>query len=257
MLKTLNNMNTYSSAQYRNNAKSLPVNNKIVNFTGNQASKIINLKEWPRKWVYEAFENAVNPYFTMTSRVDVTKLFEVQKEKGIKPSHSIIYLLGKTVNSIQEFKVRQLKNGQIIKYDITSPLFYVARNNSDTFACTSVKYTDNPNEYMKSLYKEINRLKIGGKERKEDFFSTDRDNFSISCLPWNDFTSVSFANFNNEDAKPCIAWGKYVQKDDKTDMAVAIRMHHGFVDGIHVGRFFQFLQENINNAAELFKSIKK
>ena len=41
--------------------------------------------------------------------------------------------------------------------------------------------------------------------------------------------------------------------DDKT-MPISITVHHGFVDGEHISRFFELVQENLNN---LIKHIKK
>lgn len=238
------------------NAKYSANNKNAINFTGNRRYKLIKLTEWSRLNIYDLFKNSLDPYSAMTARVDVAKLFDIQKEKGITPSHAIISLMEKAVNEIPEFKVRQLKNGKIAEYAKIDPAFSIAIKGSELFAPSSVKYTEDSAVFIKKIFNEINRVKNGGKPPNEDLFSPEKGNFYLSCNPWTDFSSMSFARFNNEDAKPCINWGKYTSNGDKIDMAVAIRIHHGFADGIHIGKFFKKLQENINNSTEIFKGFK-
>ncbi len=44
-------------------------------------------------------------------------------------------------------------------------------------------------------------------------------------------------------------WGKYFSEGDRTMAALSVQTHHGLMDGIHVGRFYEQLQANIDSLA--------
>lgn len=43
-------------------------------------------------------------------------------------------------------------------------------------------------------------------------------------------------------ATPLFDWGKYYEKDGKIVIPISVQAHHSFVDGIHVGKFADALQ---------------
>ena len=52
---------------------------------------------------------------------------------------------------------------------------------------------------------------------------------------------------NPQDAIPRINWGGYVERDGRWLLNISVTVNHCFLDGYHVGLFFQRLQERINN----------
>ena len=52
-------------------------------------------------------------------------------------------------------------------------------------------------------------------------------------------------NLKKEDAVPRVSWGKFYPSGEKVLIPFNIQVNHMFVDGIHVGRFFEFLHEEI------------
>ena len=70
----------------------------------------------------------------------------------------------------------------------------------------------------------------------------------LSCLPWFDLTCcTNERNFGKDDAIPSITWGKYVRQDDRETLGLSIEVNHRFVDGVHLGRFYEALQQKIND----------
>lgn len=70
----------------------------------------------------------------------------------------------------------------------------------------------------------------------------------LSCLPWFDLTCcMNERNFDKDDAIPRITWGKYVRQDDRETLGLSIEVNHRFVDGVHLGRFYEALQQKIND----------
>ncbi len=65
-----------------------------------------------------------------------------------------------------------------------------------------------------------------------------------SSIPWINFTSVSYShNIKNEESVPKITFGKMVSREDKKIMPVSIYVHHGLMDGLHVGKYLEMFQK--------------
>ena len=73
---------------------------------------------------------------------------------------------------------------------------------------------------------------------------TDYNVILVSALPKLDFTSFSNTQRDQRgNDYPFCVIGK--MGDDKT-MPISITVHHGFVDGEHISRFFDVLQNKLN-----------
>lgn len=69
----------------------------------------------------------------------------------------------------------------------------------------------------------------------------ERDDFVfISSLPWIRFTGVDHTmSLKKEDAIPRISWGKFYAVKKRIQLPYIIQVNHIFVDGLHLGRFFE------------------
>ena len=79
--------------------------------------------------------------------------------------------------------------------------------------------------------------------------SFDSDNLiHFSALPWLDFTSLSHArSFTFPDSCPKISFGKMVvQNDGSKRMNMSVHVHHGLMDGLHLGQFVDYFQQIMN-----------
>ena len=65
-------------------------------------------------------------------------------------------------------------------------------------------------------------------------------------MPWFEFNSA-VPPFNKENTIPQFIWDKFKKENDIVKTNLMIMVHHGFVDGYHIGKFINLLQENINN----------
>ena len=64
----------------------------------------------------------------------------------------------------------------------------------------------------------------------------------FTCLPWVELTALTNERaFDPDDAVPRIAWGKYAQEGERKVLHISLELNHRFVDGLHVGRFYEEL----------------
>jgi chloramphenicol O-acetyltransferase type A len=69
----------------------------------------------------------------------------------------------------------------------------------------------------------------------------------ITSVQWVSFPHMSQTiSLNKDDSVPRLAWGKYFVQGDKILLPFSVQAHHSFVDGIHVGRYIDCLQDYLD-----------
>ena len=67
------------------------------------------------------------------------------------------------------------------------------------------------------------------------------------------FTSFEHAMRNHpSDSIPRIVWGKFFEINGKMQMPLSVQVHHAVVDGRHVGKYFQKIEEIAMNPEGYF-----
>ena len=114
-----------------------------------------------------------------------------------------------------------------------------------TFGFSLIQYDNDLTVFAEITRKEIDRIQNTTGLITRDF---EINLIHFSALPWVDFTSYSHArSFTWPDSCPKISYGKMVEENGKKTMAVSIHVHHGLVDGYHVGEFVSILQKLMNS----------
>ena len=202
----------------------------------------LNLDTWNRKEHFQHFSRMEEPFFGITSRVDCTKAYAKAKESGVS---FFTYYLHKTlvaVNATENFRYRII-DGEIYLFERIDASATILREDK-TFGFSLMEYSENLTEFAEITRKEIERIHHTPELITRDF---DINLIHFSALPWIDFTSYSHArSFTFPDSCPKISFGKMIDEDGKKTMAIAVHVHHGLVDGYHVGQFLTLFQELMN-----------
>jgi chloramphenicol O-acetyltransferase type A len=68
----------------------------------------------------------------------------------------------------------------------------------------------------------------------------------MTALPWVSFTSFTHPmNLNPVDSIPRFAWGKFFHEGETIKIPLSVQAHHALADGVHIGRFYEELQDNL------------
>lgn len=205
---------------------------------------LLDLENWNRKEHFEHFSKMEEPFFGVTVEIDCTKAY--QTAKNLKTSFFIFYL-HKTlvaVNSVENFKYRIAEN-QIYINDRVDASATIGRKD-DTFGFSLIEYNPDFKIFEKNAHAEIDRI-----QNTTGLFtrSFDDDNvIHFSAIPWLNFTSISHArSYSYPDSCPKISFGKMMTSSTgKKTMAMSVHVHHGLMDGLHVGQFADLFQEVMN-----------
>lgn len=206
--------------------------------------KELNIENWDRKGIYEQFRHLDFPFYHVAFRVNVTPLKKYTKTRGLSFYYSLVYLVGKAANSIENFRLRFI-DGKIYDVGNTVPSLTFLKKGSEAFQVVNCSLTPSLDEYTNKVNSltESQSSFLGGEIHPEQQL------LYVSCLPWIDMMSSSSEHFlNPDDAIPRIAWGKYIEDEDgKLSLGMSVDANHKLVDGYHIGKFYEKLQQMINN----------
>ena len=68
------------------------------------------------------------------------------------------------------------------------------------------------------------------------------DLLPITVIPWLSFTALSLTG-PSADSIPLLAYGKVLKDGDRDRLPVSIDSHHALVDGLHIARYVEHIEE--------------
>ena len=200
--------------------------------------KLINKEKWERTEYFEHYFSKIPSTFSMTVKLDITKIKESDEEFYPK----ILHLLSQVVNNHDEFKTALNSEGEIGIYDQLNPSYTIFHKDSETFSNLWTEYSDDYEEFYQSYLKD---QKDYGHIKKMQAKPNPPDNlYTVSMIPWESFESFNLNLQKGYDyLLPIFTLGKYYQEDGKYILPLAIQVHHAVCDGFHVARFLEELRD--------------
>lgn len=202
--------------------------------------KEVNEKNWKRALHCQIFRNSIEPAFCVTFELDITNFLIKVKEKKLSFTMALIYAVSKCANDIEEFRYRFV-DGKVVIFDRIDTAFTYLNKETELFKVVNVEMKDTLEEYVVvATEAAINQ--------KEYFTGPlGNDVFQFSPLPWVSYTHISHTISGKKDnATPLFDWGKYFKKDGKIILPFSVQAHHSFVDGIHIGKLADSLQNYLS-----------
>jgi chloramphenicol O-acetyltransferase type A len=205
---------------------------------------LLDLDNWPRKEHFHFFKQFEEPFFGATVEIDCTTAYTKSKALG---ASFFIYYLHKTlvaVNTNEPFRYR-ISDDKIYICDRIDASATIGREDG-TFGFSLIQYDPDFDRFKEIALKEIERI-----QSTTGLFTRTFENDNVihfSAIPWLDFTSLSHArSYTFPDSCPKISFGKMkVSENGKRTMPMSVHVHHGLMDGLHLGQFVDSFQEIIN-----------
>jgi chloramphenicol O-acetyltransferase type A len=212
--------------------------------------KEILLATWRRKEHFEFFKRVDLPFYNVNANINVTGLKEASKVMDVSLNTLLIFITMKAINKIENLKYR-LRGESVILHETLHPVFAHIAKNDDLFRMIAVDFSDDILVFKKRLLHEIS-VSVAYFDPKK-LLGRD-DAVFISALPWIEFTGTDHTmSLKKEDAIPRITWGKIHVSENKMLLPYNIQVNHMFVDGIHVGYFFEELNCQIKDILKVTK----
>ena len=215
--------------------------------TYHKMSRTLDVEGWSRRQHFQFFKDFDYPFFNVCVNVDVTELHTLARSS---PAHSFFvglhYALARAANELECMRFRT-SGDDVIVHDYVDIGTIVLRDD-EAFAFCYLDYHAEYHLFSTNASGAIARAKVDdGALEPADWKS---DIIHCTVLPWISFTSFAHARrINTQDSVPKIAAGKYFRSGDKILMPLSVEVHHGMMDGLHVGRYYEVLQRVLDSAA--------
>ena len=201
---------------------------------------LIDMNAYPRREHFAYFCHMANPYVGLTVNVDITAFLQRVKARQRPFFLTFLYHVAAAANSVPELRQR-IRDGTIVEYPYCDCSYTVAL--PDETYCYCRLRADMPLDaflpYAQAEQEAATRaVSIDDGEDSESLLF-------ISTLPWLSYTSLIQPTPAPADSNPRITWGRYFQQGDRTLIPLSILCHHAIVDGKHIARFYQTLDEQL------------
>ena len=203
--------------------------------------KEIEPAKWKRREHFQFFHRMDYPHYNICFNLDITEALAELKRRALPFYYAMIYLATVSANRIEEFKYR-LRDGKIILHEVIHPSFTDMDKGDDYFKLVLAEMKSTLADFVDAAGIESSAqqayfpLKLAGRD----------DLIYYTSIPWISFTHISHTiSLNKNDAVPRISWGKYYPEGEKVLLPYSVQVNHAFVDGIHVGRFKDILEETM------------
>jgi chloramphenicol O-acetyltransferase type A len=205
-------------------------------------TKYLDVANWSRRDLFKFFLSYDNPFFNICLRLDVTEVLSWLRSRAkVSVSLANHYFALRVANEIEPFRYR-LQDDKVLVHDVINGGTTVLLPD-ETFTFAYFDYHEDFDDFMKGAQESVAQTIA-----KPTFQPTPRDNLIyFTTLPWFSFTSFAHARKRGRgDSVPRIAFGRFVKENDRTLMPFSVEVHHALMDGLHVGRYVDRLQEALS-----------
>lgn len=214
---------------------------------GRVTVRYLDIESWNRKAQFHFFRQYDLPFFNICSELDVTNLSNHAKAKNCSFFVVSLYCSLRAANEVEEFRYR-IQGERVAVHDIVHAGSTVLNDNG-TFSFCYFDYSNDFGVFSRNVTDvlEENRARGGVLDPQDD----RDDMIHYSVIPWIRFTSVSHPRrLRQEDTVPKIVFGKYHESKGAMIMPISVEVHHAMMDGLHVAKYLDLVQNYANKATE-------
>jgi chloramphenicol O-acetyltransferase type A len=210
-------------------------------------------KKWKRREIFEYFLDFDKPYFNLATELDVTALFGLLKQRPeVSKTLAYHYFALRAANEIEPFHYR-LREGKVIVHEVVNAGSTVLMPN-ETFTFAYFDYHEEFDKFIHAAQAAVNEVLAGDGSFRQNF---DQNRIHFTTIPWVSFTSFSHArNWRTEDSIPKMAFGKFFKDGERTLLPFSVEVHHALMDGLHVGRLINWIEEALTQPENYINSKK-
>ena len=215
--------------------------------------KEIDIEKWNRKAHFNCFAGYDNPIFSLSARLDVTRLRKYSKKTKTAFFSNLLYAITLAMNEIEPLRLRFVE-GKVVLFDKVEPSYIVMNDEGVIVTCRSQVSLDYPSFYRTVRHDTAEAKKV---LTRDDFNppNATRNVFYVSCLPWLDFLSMTNPyHYSDADASsiPRVTIGKFVKRHGRYELTMDVAAHHALLDGYPLSQLFLAVQRIIHDIKEYY-----
>jgi chloramphenicol O-acetyltransferase type A len=203
----------------------------------------IDIDSWDRREYFLGYLGRDFPYINIGAHLDITRLVDFCRDNQLSSYITMVYAAHHTAESIENFRYR-IKDGKPIINQHMTPSFTYIPEGSELFIEVTVDFDEDLTAFHRAAKEQIARQ---GTDTGLAALKGRYDLIMYSAIPWIQYTHVvrSIAVLG-VDSNPKISWGRYFHEGGRTLVPFSVQVHHGLMDGLHVGRYYERIQQFID-----------
>lgn len=208
----------------------------------------IPLDTWPRRAALVHFRQMAQPAFSVTATVDVTGLRERAARHGATPWLAYHHAALEAANSVDGMRQTLTAGGTGVREFAAIHASTTVLRDDGSFGFLTLPREPSLAVFADRAKTHLPRVRAAS----GDLFAADAPGdvrpetlVHMTALPWFAFTAFTHARGQGDD-RPKVAFGRFTLQGDRLCMPVAVDVHHALCDGVHVGRFFERLQAQLD-----------
>ena len=208
----------------------------------------IPLDAWPRRAALAHFRTMAQPAFSITAPLDVTGLRERAAVHGATPWLAYHHAALEAANGIDAMRQTLTDEGRGVREFAVIHASTTVLRDDGSFGFLTLPREASLAAFAARARPNVERVR----QASGDLFAADDPGdvreetlVHMTALPWLAFTAFTHARGMGDD-RPKVAFGRFTETGGRLLMPVAVDVHHALCDGVHVGRFFERLQTNLD-----------
>ena len=199
----------------------------------------INPKDTNRALAFELWIKSPMPMVTLTKTIDVTRLYKVSRQRGLKFNMLLCWSIGNAALRIEEFYMLP-QNGKLYKFDRMA-INVIVDNVMGGLSFCDIAVTDNL-ELFNVNYLHLTKTIS---QTCQDILDDEAVIVGTSAVTGTELDSI-VNQYTDQFCNPMVMWGRYRKKWLKVTLPISFQFHHVQMDGGHAARFLEELQKTIN-----------
>ena len=201
--------------------------------------QLIDPKDTTRAEAFPLWSKSPQPMVTVGKTFDVTRLRKVSRRKGMKFNMLLCWCIGRAASQIDEFYLL-VDKGQLYRYDRLAINVFV--NHQKGGICTgAIPYSDDIQQFSSDYDRITQQAAIACQNITDD--GAQKIGTSAVVGTELDYVVNQYTGVYHD---PFLVWSRYHRHWFRTTLAVSMQFHHAQMDGSHVARFLERLQQTIN-----------
>jgi chloramphenicol O-acetyltransferase type A len=151
-------------------------------------------------------------------------------------------VLARAANAIPEFRSR-IRGEKVVEHEIVHPSTTILADD-DLFTFCTIEYTEDFVTFSARAGEQIAYV------RENPYVENDLEQDQLlymTAIPWVSFSSFMHPiDLSPVDSVPRFAWGKFFEQGERLMMPLSVQGHHALMDGIHMGRYYEKVQDYLN-----------
>jgi chloramphenicol O-acetyltransferase type A len=201
--------------------------------------RVIDKETWSRREHFEFYRGFDHPHFGLSANVDVTAFYAAVKQRGVSFTVATVYLVARAANAIPEFRYR-IQAEEVVEHEVVHPGTTILVPD-ETFTFALFEYTEEFSPFAASAAEQIAYVQ---QNPSLDVGAGRDDWLFMTPIPWVSFTSFMHPmHLQPPSSIPLFAWGKLFGNGERWMMPLQAQGHHALMDGLHMGRFYEKVQD--------------